>query len=171
MLIAAGAPHARDWIDILQALLTPVIALIALGIAFAQWWTARNRFRLDLFERRWTIYLVAREMLGEMMVQGRTSPEIDQRFLNGIRGTQWLLSEEMNRYLRKEVWSRASLLGGANMMLDPPAASVRAEDRQAAAKKRTEIVSWALAQDEKVDAMFHRFLQADRSVFSVFRKR
>ncbi len=40
--------HTRDFIDILQALLTPLVALIVVGIAFAQWWTARNRLKLDL---------------------------------------------------------------------------------------------------------------------------
>ena len=51
--------HMRDWIDILQALLTPTIALIAVGIGLAQWWTARNRLKLDLFDTRWSVYGVA----------------------------------------------------------------------------------------------------------------
>lgn len=44
------------WIQVLQALLTPAIALGVGIIAFLQWRTAHQKVLLDLFERRLKIY-------------------------------------------------------------------------------------------------------------------
>jgi hypothetical protein len=44
------------WTQILQALLTPVVAVLALYIAYQQWQVNVRKLRLDLFDRRWMIY-------------------------------------------------------------------------------------------------------------------
>jgi len=44
------------WIQMLQALLTPAIAVAVGTIAFMQWRTAHQKVNLDLFERRMAIY-------------------------------------------------------------------------------------------------------------------
>ncbi len=45
-----------NWITVLQGLLTPTIALIAVGIAYMQWRTAHQKVILDLFDRRLKVY-------------------------------------------------------------------------------------------------------------------
>ncbi|MFE0233631.1 hypothetical protein ACFW0F_06820 [Brucella anthropi] len=44
------------WIIVLQGLLTPIIALIAVGVAFMQWRTAHHKVVMELFERRLAVY-------------------------------------------------------------------------------------------------------------------
>ena len=44
------------WVQYLQALSTPAIALLALVIGVAQWRTSHQRAVLDLFERRMAIF-------------------------------------------------------------------------------------------------------------------
>ncbi len=43
-------------IDVFSALLTPVIAAIAVYVAYQQWQTNRRRLQLDLYDRRLRIY-------------------------------------------------------------------------------------------------------------------
>jgi hypothetical protein len=160
--------HARDWIDVLQALLTPTIALIAVGIGYAQWWIARNKLKLDLFDRRWAVYIATREMLSEMFTHGKTSAEAEQRFLQGIRGASWLFDARVDAYLRSEVWAKVALLNAANSMLEPTAPPQGRED---AAKKKFEIMRWVSEQDVAVDALFDRFLRMDEPLFGWIRQR
>jgi len=42
-----------------------VIALLAALIAFGQWWTARQKLVLDLFEKRFQVYLDVRRIASE----------------------------------------------------------------------------------------------------------
>lgn len=46
----------KDWIDIFQALLTPVIAIGGLGVAIFQWRTNEKKRQNDLFDRRYALY-------------------------------------------------------------------------------------------------------------------
>ncbi len=84
--------HSRDWIDVFQALLTPTIALIAVGIGIAQWWTARNKLKLDLFDRRWAVYMATRDLLTEIFTHGRSNMDAEQKYLQGIRGRRGFLT-------------------------------------------------------------------------------
>jgi len=158
-------------IEVLQALLTPVIALFALSIALAQWWTARNRFKLDLFDRRWAVYVATREILSAMFTHAQTSEEEQRKFLLGIRGAEWLFDERVESYLRKELWWRVTHLEGANNMLQPGANEC---DRHTASKNKCDILLWVTAQDEVIDALFGDFLKMDQQfsewVFSHYRR-
>ncbi len=44
------------WIQVLQALLTPAIAIAVAAIGFLQWRTAHQKVVLDLFDRRLAVY-------------------------------------------------------------------------------------------------------------------
>jgi len=95
--------HQRDWIDWLQALLTPWIAIAVTGIAFAQWRTATNRFRLDLFDRRWAVYRAARDALGEAIRNPDMSDEAGYKYLTDISGARWLFDRHVHKYLNEEL--------------------------------------------------------------------
>ena len=50
---------------LLATVLATVIALLAAAIAFGQWWTARQKLVLDLFEKRFQVYLDVRRIASE----------------------------------------------------------------------------------------------------------
>jgi hypothetical protein len=160
--------HTRDWIDILQALLTPTIALVAIGIAVAQWWTARNKLKLDLFDSRWAVYGATRDLITEMFVGGTVSPETEAIFLRESRGARWLFDERVDSYLRNELWAKATLLKAANSMLDPTAAPT---GREQATKQKNEIMLWLAKQDAMADALFGPFLKMEESPIEWLQRR
>ncbi|HEV2293707.1 MAG TPA: hypothetical protein VGR35_07615 [Tepidisphaeraceae bacterium] len=54
------------WIEIQrasQAWLTPLIACLAVWIAFQQFRVARNKLRLDLYEKRFKVYSAVKEFI------------------------------------------------------------------------------------------------------------
>lgn len=72
------------WIVVLQGLLTPIIALIAVGVAFMQWRTAHQKVVLDLFDRRLNIYADLEEVALEFQVNRGTTaviPKLTSAFL------------------------------------------------------------------------------------------
>lgn len=152
--------HPRDAVDILQALLTPMIAGLATVIGCAQWWIARNKYRLDLFDRRWAVYIAARNVISAMFSHARTSQEEEWAFLTGIRGARWLFNDEIDRYLRKNMWPQICALNAANSMLADHAPP---EEKPRAAKKKHEIMEWVLRQDQEIDDLFGHFLQTEQS--------
>lgn len=44
-----------SWIQIFKALLTPVVAILGVYIAYQQWRTNRTRLKHELFDRRYSM--------------------------------------------------------------------------------------------------------------------
>ncbi len=61
------------YIDILSALLTPVIAIIATWIAYRQWRTNEDVSRLNKYEKRYSIYQALKDALLEIGREGNIS--------------------------------------------------------------------------------------------------
>lgn len=148
--------------------LTVVVAAIAVWIAFAQWWTARNRFKLDLFEKRWAVYISARNVLGELVTYGSLPAQARVDFTTGIRGAKWLFNQDVDNYLWKELWKNATELHVSNQL----SAETNPQDiRTQAAKKHSEIMLWLADQYQRIDDLFGPFLQLDQRFFDWVRGR
>lgn len=65
-------PH---WTAYFSALLTPVVAVLAVIVAASQYTSARNKLRFDLFEKRFAVYQGARDFLGAIMTSGKATNE------------------------------------------------------------------------------------------------
>ena len=51
----------RDWVDYLQALLTPTIAALGIRIAWLQWRTDHQRLKLERFDNRFLMFEATRK--------------------------------------------------------------------------------------------------------------
>jgi hypothetical protein len=58
-------------IQMLQALATPAIAFLAVAIGGMQWWTSRQKLVLDLFDKRFEVFLDVRRIASEAMQLGK----------------------------------------------------------------------------------------------------
>lgn len=84
---AEAVTQQYTWIDISTALLTPTIAIIAVAIGGLQWWTNRNRLKLELFDKRYEIYDATRNLLGRITQRGSPSDEDLFTYLIKTRGS------------------------------------------------------------------------------------
>lgn len=86
--------------EILSAFLTPVIALIALYIAWMQHKTARNKLNLELYEKRYALYLAAKEFITKIAV---SDPEVFSVAYNEFdiktNSTKFLFKEDVSKYI------------------------------------------------------------------------
>jgi len=59
----------------LSQYLTPAIALLAAAIAWAQWYTARSKLALDLFNQRMEVYDATCAVIARVMRDGTASTQ------------------------------------------------------------------------------------------------
>lgn len=91
------------WLQVMQALLTPAIALAVGVIAFMQWRTAHQKVVLDLFERRMAVYLKLKKSMSLINTSGKVS-EASERLLLDVRNeAEFLFGPDIVEYL-EELW-------------------------------------------------------------------
>jgi hypothetical protein len=105
-----GKPFDPHWTTYVQAIGTPIVAVIAAAIAatiqYRQWktanaaaQTAKNKLKLDLFERRFDVFTAASEVIemcsGE--IDNTTKPPKD--LLYRLSGAEFLFNQAIGDYL------------------------------------------------------------------------
>jgi hypothetical protein len=89
------------WIQILQALLTPVIATAVGIIGFMQWRTAHQKVVLDLFDRRLAVYSKLRHAVSKIMTSGQVTEQTDRLLLEAEDEATFLFGPEVPSYIRR----------------------------------------------------------------------
>jgi hypothetical protein len=71
---------AKDVIDILSALLTPVIAVIAVYIAWQQYRLQHKSFNAQIYERRYVVFKAFMKFFSQIMRDGKATYELLGQF-------------------------------------------------------------------------------------------
>ena len=119
------------WVEYLQALLTPVIAALAVVIGVAQWRTNHMRAVLDLFERRMTIHDKISDVVREVLITGKVRETVAQDFWVASARADQLFGPEVRKYLNA-IFKKFADLAVAQHAQDHGSP----EERVDAAKKR-----------------------------------
>jgi hypothetical protein len=106
-------PHIALALQILQALLTPLIASIAVYIAWQQWQANKLKLVLDRYDRRLRVYENVVALL--LLVQRDFKPQIMelQKFRRDTAEADFLFEPEISTYL-DEILKRGVALWSAN---------------------------------------------------------
>jgi hypothetical protein len=106
-------PHISLVLQILQALLTPVIASLTVYIAWQQWQGNKLKLRLDRYERRLRVYENVVALL--LLVQRDFNPQVMelQKFRRDTAEADFLFEPEIAAYL-DEILKRGLSLWSAN---------------------------------------------------------
>lgn len=146
-------PH---WTAYFSALLTPIVAVFGIYIATQQWRTARNKLKLDLFDKRLAVYEATRSFLASIITSGKITQENEMLFLAGTRGAKWLFGNEIEQYIDKQLWNQSNKLICLQSTFDSLPSP---EERESNIKKQTEIKLWFNNQlVNEVDNKFSQFL-------------
>ena len=98
------------WTTYLSALLTPTVAVLGSLIAYRQWRLAQNKLKLDLFDRRFSVYEAARNLLASIMTSGKAKDEEIFKFMVATREAKWVLNAQVAEYLEKQLYHKAIYL-------------------------------------------------------------
>ncbi|WP_417659601.1 hypothetical protein [Pseudidiomarina sp.] len=136
----------KDWIDVTSALLTPVVAVLGIGIAVLQWKLNRSRFRHEVFEKRYAIYEAALLYLSQLIRTAKMDDYERVTFLQNTKGAFVLFDEKIVTYL-KELHSKSLEL--------------HLYHSQKRHKEEAEVLKWLTAQLNEIDVVFKGHLKIE----------
>jgi hypothetical protein len=82
-------------------IITTLIALIVAFVALQQFFLARERFKLDLFEKRLAIYKTVEKFLEDAFTYRTVSSERKQAFYNDTQMAGFLFEQDIVDFLKK----------------------------------------------------------------------
>jgi hypothetical protein len=92
------------WLEYVRVLGTPVAAIfgaaIAGLIAYRQMLTARNKLKLELFDKRISVYTAAVDLLSTINNLDQISVERFDEIIVSLNGAVWLLDRNADTYLQ-----------------------------------------------------------------------
>jgi hypothetical protein len=141
--------------QLIAALATASVALLAAFIAYQQWVTARNKLKLDLFEKRLQVYNAARSAIGDLITTEKPKSEVEWQYLNGIRGVKWLFDDRMVKYLDDELWGKIVDLGCVDSELKGVPLREQSSEKM---RERADIKKYLTRQLSEIDERFKPFL-------------
>ncbi|GHA69118.1 hypothetical protein GCM10009007_07430 [Formosimonas limnophila] len=124
-----------------------IVGLTVAAIAYRQWKTEQNKLKLDLFDRRYRIYEVTRELL-KLIDLKMNSMEHLYVFWSNTSGAEFLFDSDIESYL-KEVEDKALKLIEINDELADDERQnyyLTDEQRRQGRLKRRDLRSWSRDQ-------------------------
>ncbi|MBY3059436.1 hypothetical protein HF263_25700 [Rhizobium leguminosarum] len=142
------------WIQVLQALLTPAIAIGVGVIAYMQWRTAHQKVVLDLFDRRYRVYQLARDAVGMVARTGNSDREAELAMLEAMEASRFLFGKDVSLYLR-QLYMNAVDLEQANFV-------DRTQSSSRVTEQRSELFKRVTAFYEEAPELFGRYMSMDQ---------
>ncbi|GGO86285.1 hypothetical protein GCM10011348_36790 [Marinobacterium nitratireducens] len=129
----------KDWLDISTALITPVIAILGIGLGILQWKINQARLQHELFDRRYEIFMTTSEYLFSVVYRSKAEMEDRVHFLKKTRGAFAVFSPSIVSFIEQ--------VHKQSVALDTSIESGNDEAKQ-------EIVMWFGKQLKDVDEIF-----------------
>lgn len=146
---------SRDWIDILTALLTPTIAILGIYIAYQQWYTNRNKLKIDLFDKRFQIFESIKKFIANILTSGKVEDGDAIQFLRDIKSVRFLFEDNADILkLTNEIYTKANKLHA----LEKTESKSSGEDLKKNLDKQDEIMKWYQEQLINIDEIFKKYL-------------
>src|SRR5690349_2365211 len=144
------------WVQYLQAMFIPVLALIVALIAYQQWRTAHNKLRLALFDRRFAVYVETLDFIGTVMQDGYPASEHYRPFARARDRAQYLFGPEVEVLLER-IHKTAVILRATHSQIE-----------QGKGEKKDEAIEAAIDEAIKTNhAALARFSEFDAELMSV----
>ena len=97
---------------IASGLFATLIALIGAWIAYNQWRTNHDKLMLDLFDRRFEIYVAILRFLSGILQEGQTDYEKAMAILPYAQRSRFLFGPEVEEYIKEEIYKPAIKMTG-----------------------------------------------------------
>lgn len=144
-----------NWTQTFSALLTPTIAILGSYIAWRQWKTAQNKLKLDLFNRRLSVFEATEKIIGTVFREGIVTEEDRIDFLRGTKNSKWLFNSDISDYLQEELHGKIVDLQQYTFELK---GNCTETERIEKIREQAQTKKWIVAQYKVIDDKFMAFL-------------
>ncbi len=136
-------------------LVTILIAAFATYVAYRQWALGREKFKLDLFEKRFAVFAATRRLLTHVLAATNVSLEQLFEYRAGIAEATFLFDEDITDYLTSIDDKALRLRTTMEIMAPLPVGDARTR----AATEAGELVQWLTDQLPELKIRFARYLK------------
>jgi hypothetical protein len=141
-------------IQVLSALLTPMIAFMGIMIAILQYQLARLRWRLDLYDKRYPVFTATMDYIGSVVSEADASTSRSFQFLRESKDKEFLFKKEVHVFL-DTLYKNGVKIHSLNSILVSKSIG---NDRAIIAKEIAEISKWFGEQFEICKIVFSPYL-------------
>lgn len=144
----------KDWIKVLTALITPMIAIVGSVIGVEQWVLSKKRLQHELFERRIKLFEVITTHIANGISAGIFSNEEETRLLRDTKHARFIFGKDIADFV-DEVYKKSvdlSFFTRREQQLN----GVALEE---AIEKRRRVFEWFQAELNNIQNRFEKYLQ------------
>ena len=144
----------KDWIKVLTALLTPMVAIAGIAIGVFQWKINQKRLQHELFERRIKLYTVITTHIANGISSGIFTNEEETQFLRDTKHARFIFGKDIADFV-DEIYRKS---------LDLSFFSRREEQLSGVAlekviENRSRVFKWFEAELNNIQNRFEKYLQ------------
>ena len=149
----------KELIDIFSALLTPVIAIILVYIAYQQYQTNRVRLKHELYERRVAVFRGVLSHLSAVLRWTRVKDEDLVELIKTSSEKEFLFDKDVCEYIEGVYQKSVKLWYTGNQLHDRPDPIPPSEERTALARENSELIKWMTDQIPELRNKFSKYLR------------
>lgn len=147
-----------ELIKTLSALLTPLLAIIATAILVCQYRLARQRWRLDLYDKRYPVYEGTRKYLAHIIAQAAVDLDELTAFHQDCRDREFLFGKEVHDFLQELHSKGVRLRSTGEQLRGQPGA----EQWQKLVQENADLLKWFGDQFAMAGRLFGTYLRIDK---------
>lgn len=152
--------QTRDWIDLVSIFSTPVIsivtALFASYIAWRQFQTAKNKLKLDLFDKRYAVFEKITGFIASPIINDNLKSKDIVNYLRDINSAKFLFEDNKDviNYLDMLREKATELI----ILKQNESEALGKGDPDGNQQKQTDLILWFEAQLNEIDDIFKKYL-------------
>ena len=141
--------------QILSGYLTPLIAIIVGYIAYQQYLLAKRKIRLDLFEKRFRVFIETKNILGLFLRDARLDNNDIRKFNLNCAERKFIFKSDINEYIDK-ILKEALLISNRTDYIQKN--KVDNEYFSKAANEANEYMDWIIKELDIIEIRFKKYL-------------
>lgn len=146
-----------NFLKYLSGFLTPLLGIIATAVLVMQFILQKNRWKLDLFDKRYPIYEVTKKYLTKIAQEAKISHNDLFEFLRNTKDSNFLFGNDVNDFLRL-IYKKGVELAHINRIVET---SKDEGQRSKAIDDEYSLLNWFSEQFDEANKIFGRYLKLD----------
>lgn len=149
--------HIKHCVEISSSLLTPIIGIVASIILILQYLLARRTWRLNLYDKRYPVYLETMSFIASVVRDGEVNKEELLKFLRNSRDKEFLFKKDTRIYLNDLYKKGLQLMRVQKKHESLPVG----EELNKKANEESELLEWFSKQFDYAKELFGQYLTVD----------
>ena len=148
----------EQFVRVLSGLLTPIIAILAVYIAYQQFQTNNNKYILDRFDRRIVVYKAIEDFLLSIFREAKVDLGELAKFWKAKSDAEFLFGADVREYLNTLNNHAAQLRRWNEEYKDYSQDKPEGYDHDKVVRNQSEHLDWLVSQIEPLKQVFRKYL-------------